>query len=83
LLVSCGLDLPPLALRTESGNVFGEIESWALSGEDGGRVGAGPGHVEVADMLVVMACFGQVAEGDELGRSGCGHLARLTARTTV
>ena len=40
-------------------------------GQDGGGVGGWSCHVEASDLVVAVA--GEVSEGDELRRPGCGH----------
>lgn len=70
MLVTTEVDLSPLALVAETGNIVWEVASRTLLGEDGRGVGCRAGHVEVADLLGTAR---EVAQGNELDGSGGCH----------
>lgn len=70
LLRSGSVNLPPLALRSQSSNIPGQVQRWTLLVEGRRRIGRWPGHVEVADLG---GTAGEIAQGNELCCSRCGH----------
>jgi hypothetical protein len=70
LLVTAKVDLPPLALVAEAGNVVREVASRTFLGEDSRGIGCRTGHVEVADLV---GAAREVAQGNELDGSWSCH----------
>lgn len=70
LLRARSLDLPPLALCAQSGNVTREVEDWSLLCEHRRGVGRRSSHMELADLGTASR---EVAQGNELGCSWCCH----------
>jgi hypothetical protein len=74
LLVTAEVDLPPLAFIAKAGDIVREVASRTLLGEDSRGIGCRAGHVEVADLVGTAR---EVAQGNELDRSGSGHCGGL------
>jgi hypothetical protein len=70
LLVTAEVDLPPLALVAEAGDVVREAAPRTFLGQDSRGIGCRTGHVEVADLV---GAAREVAQGNELDGSGSCH----------
>ena len=72
------VQLAPLALGAQTGDVARQVQDGALAGQHWRGVGRRAGHVQAAHLLLLVAAMaGEVAQGDELGCAGSGHVVVL------
>jgi hypothetical protein len=73
LFVARSINPTTPAFGSQARDIARNVENGTFLSQDGRCIGRWAGHVQAADLLVVAAVTGEIAESHELGCARSGH----------